>query len=112
MFSLIVRAVTHFPGALVFPVGDFILQLLSKHIPDGQLAAIFKHRCELVAHIQGDCLLVLAHSYVEVWFADVSCGEEWTGSDCVTGSHSQNNITINATHLKNLLIETYISRFI
>lgn len=44
-------AAPHLAGALIFPIDDFILQLVSEDIPDVQLAAVFKQGGERVNHM-------------------------------------------------------------
>lgn len=39
-------ALTHFASALVFPIVDSILELVTKDIPDVLLVAVFKHVSE------------------------------------------------------------------
>lgn len=67
-------AVTHLTGALIFPIGDFILQLVIENIPDVQLAAISKQGGERVSHIQRGLLFVFTYLQLEVRFAYISCG--------------------------------------
>lgn len=67
-------AVTHLAGALIFPIGDSILQLVSEDILNAQLAAILKHGGEGVSHIQGGLLFVFTYLQLEVRFAYISCG--------------------------------------
>lgn len=71
---MVTSAVTHLASALVFPIGDFILQLIGEDVPDVQLAAIFKYGGEWVSHVQGGFLFVFAHLQLEVGSADISCG--------------------------------------
>lgn len=67
-------AVTHLAGALIFPIGDFILQLVIENISDIQLAAISKQGGERVSHVQGGLLFVFTYLQLEVRFAYISCG--------------------------------------
>lgn len=65
--------VTHLACALVFPVRDFILQLVSEDISEGQLAAIFEHGRKGVSDKQGGVLFVFAYFQLEVRFANIRC---------------------------------------
>lgn len=76
-------AVTHLAGALIFAIGDFILQLVREDIPDVQLVAIFKQGGEWVSHIQGGLLFVFTYIQLEVGFSYFSCGGGTGGSSVV-----------------------------
>ena len=78
-------AVTHLARALVFPVGDSVLQLVREDVPDVQLAAIFKQGGEWVSHIQGGLPFVSAHLQLELRFANISCGRGTAGLELFTG---------------------------
>lgn len=79
--DIVMSPFTHLSSAFVFPIGDFIVQLVSKDVPDVQLVAIFKQGGEWVSHIQGGFLLAFNHLQLEVRFAYLSCGE---GRETVT----------------------------
>lgn len=66
-------AVAHLAGALIFPIGDSIHQLVREDIPDVQLAVIFEQGSEWVSHIQGGLLFVFTYFQLEVRFAYISC---------------------------------------
>lgn len=81
--DVVASAVTHLAGAPISPVGDFILQIISKDVPDVLLAAIFKKGREWVSHIQSGLLLVFTYFQLELWFAYISCEGETGGSQGV-----------------------------
>lgn len=73
--DIAMSAVTHLTGALIFSIGDFVLQLVREDIAELQLVAIFKKGSEWVSHIQGGLLFVFTYLQLEVKSAYISCGE-------------------------------------
>lgn len=65
--------VTHLAAALIFPIGDFIHQLVRENIPDVQLLAIFKQGSDWVSHIQGGLLFIITNLQLEIRFSYFSC---------------------------------------
>lgn len=71
--DVVMTTVTHLASALIFPIGDFIHQLVRENNPDVQLLAIFKQGCEWVSHIQGGLLFVFTYLQLEIRFSYISC---------------------------------------
>lgn len=63
------RDVGFLASALIFPIGDHILQLVREDIPYVQLATAFKYSCEWVSHVQGSLLFVFTYLQLKVRFA-------------------------------------------
>lgn len=95
--DIVMSAVTHLAGALIFPIGDSIHQLVREDIPDVQLAVIFKQGSEWVSHIQGGLLFVFTYFQLEVRFAYISC-EGGTGRS--QGVYRQTRICLYSPNLK------------
>lgn len=71
--ELVMSAVTYLASALIFPIGDHILQLVREDIPYVQLATAFKYSCEWVSHVQGSLLFVFTYLQLKVRFAYFTC---------------------------------------
>lgn len=65
--------VAHLARALIFPICDFIHQLVGEDISEGQLAATFEHGRERVGDKQGGVPFAFAYFQLEVRFAYVCC---------------------------------------
>lgn len=63
---VVMSAAAHLASALIFTIGDFIFQLVSKDVPDALLVTVFKQRSERVSHMQRGLLFVFAHLQLEI----------------------------------------------